>query len=108
MVDDQAMQDRAQIIAKTPLALVGPGKLAGQQLGPELLEDLVGQVFIPHLQVDITCDGVVILADQIFHRRLAFGPGVWALLIVVQLVGISVRRSSVIALIRPRRGFTST
>ncbi len=32
------------------------------------------------------------------------GPGVWALLMVVQIVGISVRRSSAIAVIRADRG----
>ena len=104
MVDDQAVQDRAEIVAKPALALVSAGELAGEQLGPEFLEDLVGEVLVPDFEMDVSCDGVVILADQIFHRRLALGPGVWALLMVVQLVGISVRRSSVIAMIRRRRG----
>ena len=71
MVDDQAVQDRPQIVAKPSLALVGAGELAGQQLGPELLEDLVGEVSVANLQVDVPGDRVVVPADQLVHRRLA-------------------------------------
>ena len=71
MVDDQAVEDGAQIVAESALALVGAGELAGQQLGPELLEDLVGQVLVADLEVDVARDGIVIPADQLFHRRLA-------------------------------------
>ena len=75
VVDDQAVQDRAEIVAKPPLALVGAGQLAGQQLGPEFLEDLVGQMLVADLQVDVARDGIVVSADQLFHGRLALGPG---------------------------------
>ena len=75
MVDDQAVEDGAQIVAKPTLALVGAGELAGQQLGPEFLEDLIRQVLVAHFEVDISRDGVVILADQIFHGRLALWAG---------------------------------
>ena len=90
---------RSQVIAEPPLALVGPGQLAGQELGPEFLEDLVGQVLVADLQVDVSRDGIVVPADQVFMAAWLSGPGVWALLIVVQLVGIWVSRSSAISLI---------
>ena len=73
VVDDQAVEDGSQVISKSPFALVGSGQLAGQQLGPELLQDLVGQVLVANLQVDVSCHGVVIPADELLHGRLAFG-----------------------------------
>ena len=76
MVDDQPVEHRSQVISKSPFALVGPGQLAGQELGPELLKDLVGQMLVADLQVDVSCHGIVIPPDKFLHRRLAFvGPG---------------------------------
>src|SRR5262249_54347877 len=75
VVNDQAVEHGAQVIAKSPLAPVRAGQLAGQELGPELLEDLVSQVFVADLQVDISGDGIVIPVDELLHRGVALGGG---------------------------------
>ena len=94
VVDDQAMEDGPQVVAEPALVVVGPGELVGQQLGPELLEDLVGEVLVAELQPEVALDGVVIAADQLAASPPGRpGPGMWALRIVVQLVSRSVRWS---------------
>ena len=73
VVDDQAVQDRPEVVAEAPLGVVGPGELVVQELDPELLEDLVGEVRVAELEPEVALDRVVIAADQVAHRGLALG-----------------------------------
>ena len=73
MVDDQAMKDGPHIVAKPSFVLVSAGEFVGEELGPELLEDLVGEVSVAELQAKIAFNGVVVAADQLQHRLLAVG-----------------------------------
>ena len=50
VLDDDAMQDGTEIIAEAPRVGAGLGERVRQEPGPELLEDLVGEVSIPQLQ----------------------------------------------------------
>jgi hypothetical protein len=75
VVDDEPVQDGAQVVAKTAFIAVGPGEFVGEQLGPELLKDLIGEIAVAEFQAQIALDGVVVSADQFAHRRLAFGAG---------------------------------
>ncbi len=66
-IDDQAVEHRPQVVPEATLALVRAGELSGEQLGPELLEDFVGQVLVADLEVNISSNRVVIAADQVLH-----------------------------------------
>ncbi len=75
VIDDQAMEDGSQVIAEAPLGVVGAGELVGQQLGPEFLEDLVGEVIVAEFETKVARDGVVVSTDEVAHGGLAFGAG---------------------------------
>ena len=105
VVDDEAMEHGSQIVSEPPFALVGSGQFAGQELGPELLKHLVGEMLIADLQVDVFVSRRRDTGQQVPPSTPgSCGPGVWALLIVVQIVEICVSRSSAIAAIRTSGG----
>jgi hypothetical protein len=58
--------------AESSLCLVGPGQLAGQELGPEFLQDLVGKMLVANFQMNVAGQGIVIPAHELFHGSLTF------------------------------------
>ena len=73
MVDDQAVEHGAEVVAKPPFGFVRPCQFVGEQLGPEVLENLIRQVRVAHLQANVPLDGIVIATDQVAHGRLPSG-----------------------------------
>ncbi len=54
VVDDEPVEHGPQVISESPFALVGTGQFAGQELGPELLKNLVGQMLVADFQMDVS------------------------------------------------------
>src|SRR4051794_38063211 len=69
------MENGPHVVPESTLVAVCAGKLVSQELGPELLEDLVGEVGVAELQSEVALDRVVIATDELVHRRLADRAG---------------------------------
>ena len=68
------MEHGPEVVAEPPLVVVGPGQFVGEELGPELLKDLVSEVLIAELEPQVALNSVMVPADQLAHGELANRP----------------------------------
>ncbi len=73
VVDDEAVDDGAEVVAEAALGFVGAGEFVSEELCPEVLKDLVGEVGVAEFEFEVAFDGVVIAADEVAHGGLAGG-----------------------------------
>lgn len=71
VVDDESVDDGSDVVAEASLGLVGSGEFAFDDLGPELLSDLVGEVAVAEFGGEVVFDGVVISSDEGFEGALS-------------------------------------